>query len=247
MGLLALLLSTSLGATSAALPLDARDAAALPALSYALPAESTVVAPAAAPGVSGKYFGARYYGSKIGRFTTVDPYLDTSAARQSQRWNRYAYGLNNPLRNVDPDGRDSLDLAIGFGQGVGRVAVGAATAFGTAIDRHGIPNPGAAAMMGYEVSQNVQALGYAASNPGAVVDAYVALSTSPNGADQRLLGARMERVQQWPLLRSRHSPRAARGPTTAFLMEPVSDQVTRSRKHRRRRSTKPPGCGMEVP
>ena len=135
------------------------------------------------------YFGARYYGSRIGRFTTTDPVVDVkSALVNPQRWNKYAYGLNNPLRNVDPDGRDSLDLAIGFGQGVGRVALGAAMAFGAAIDSHGIPNPGAAAMMGYEVSQNVQALGYAASNPGAVVDAYVALSTSANGADQRLLG-----------------------------------------------------------
>lgn len=26
------------------------------------------------------YFGARYYGSKVGRFTTTDPYLDARAA-----------------------------------------------------------------------------------------------------------------------------------------------------------------------
>jgi RHS repeat-associated protein len=63
------------------------------------------------------YFGARYYGSKIGRFTTVDPYLDTSAALLNpQRWNRYAYGLNNPLRNVDPDGRDAWDIVTGLQQ-----------------------------------------------------------------------------------------------------------------------------------
>ncbi len=54
------------------------------------------------------YFGARYYGSKIGRFTTTDPYLDQRAALfNPQLWNRYAYGLNNPLRFVDPDGRQS--------------------------------------------------------------------------------------------------------------------------------------------
>ena len=53
------------------------------------------------------YFGARYYGSKIGRFTTADPYLDPKdALLNPQKWNRYVYGRNNPLRYVDPDGRD---------------------------------------------------------------------------------------------------------------------------------------------
>ncbi len=117
MGLLALLLSLSLGATSPAPPLAVRDAAALPALSYALPAESATVAPVAAtpvvgPNVSGKYFGARYYGSKIGRFTTTDPvYNWKENLVDPQRWNRYAYGRNNPLRYVDPDGKDVVLVA----------------------------------------------------------------------------------------------------------------------------------------
>jgi RHS repeat-associated protein len=55
------------------------------------------------------YFGARYYGSNIARFTTVDP---ASTIRENildpQRWNKYAYALNNPLRYVDPDGRDAI-------------------------------------------------------------------------------------------------------------------------------------------
>jgi RHS repeat-associated protein len=52
------------------------------------------------------YFGARYYGSKIGRFTTTDPVCTWSENLvDPQRWNRYAYGRNNPLRYVDPDGR----------------------------------------------------------------------------------------------------------------------------------------------
>ena len=111
MGLLALLLSASLGATSAAPPLVARGAAELPTLSHALPAEPATTAPVAAapivaPNVSGKYFGARYYGSKIGRFTTVDPvYTWRENLVDPQRWNRYAYARNNPLRYVDPDGR----------------------------------------------------------------------------------------------------------------------------------------------
>jgi len=60
------------------------------------------------------YFGARYYGSIGGRFTTVDPVMDQGTALvDPQRWNRYAYATNNPLRYVDPDGRETVVL---FGQ-----------------------------------------------------------------------------------------------------------------------------------
>jgi len=53
------------------------------------------------------YFGARYYGSRIGRFTTTDPvYNWNENLVDPQRWNRYAYGRNNPLRYADPDGKD---------------------------------------------------------------------------------------------------------------------------------------------
>src|SRR6185295_2230108 len=55
------------------------------------------------------YFGARYYGSKIGRFTSVDPALSVSASLgDPQRWNRYAYARNNPIGIVDPDGREGV-------------------------------------------------------------------------------------------------------------------------------------------
>jgi len=51
------------------------------------------------------YFGARYYGSKIGRFTTTDPVQTIKANLvDPQRWNRYAYARNNPLRYNDPTG-----------------------------------------------------------------------------------------------------------------------------------------------
>jgi RHS repeat-associated protein len=52
------------------------------------------------------YFGARYYGSQLGRFTTVDPaYILEANLANPQRWNKYSYALNNPLRFNDPDGR----------------------------------------------------------------------------------------------------------------------------------------------
>jgi RHS repeat-associated protein len=53
------------------------------------------------------YFGARYYASQTGRFTTVDPLTNIDAAlTDPQRWNRYAYARNNPLVFIDPDGKE---------------------------------------------------------------------------------------------------------------------------------------------
>ena len=51
------------------------------------------------------YFGARYYASRVGRFTTVDPGHVGGDVGDPQSWNAYAYAGNNPLRFIDPDGR----------------------------------------------------------------------------------------------------------------------------------------------
>ena len=51
------------------------------------------------------YFGARYYSSSMGRWMSPD--TDFNLKRilaEPQRWNRYAYVLNNPLILVDPNG-----------------------------------------------------------------------------------------------------------------------------------------------
>ena len=53
------------------------------------------------------YIGARYLRTSSGRFLIVDPLMNfESALVDPQRWNRYSYTLDNPLRYVDPDGRD---------------------------------------------------------------------------------------------------------------------------------------------
>jgi RHS repeat-associated protein len=60
------------------------------------------------------YFGARHYGSSMGRFMSPDwnsepeaiPYADL---RNPQSLNLYAYVGNNPLRMADPDGHDGDD------------------------------------------------------------------------------------------------------------------------------------------
>ena len=50
------------------------------------------------------YFGARYLSSAQGRFTSPDPLMASAHPENPQTWNRYTYGLNNPLRNIDVDG-----------------------------------------------------------------------------------------------------------------------------------------------
>lgn len=55
-------------------------------------------------------FGARYYGSSLGRLMSPDPIRVSSAHLENpQRWNEYAYALNNPLINVDLGGQFSSD------------------------------------------------------------------------------------------------------------------------------------------
>lgn len=53
------------------------------------------------------YMQARYYGSSMGRFTSIDPIAITAERLiDPQRFNLYAYTRNNPLRFVDLDGED---------------------------------------------------------------------------------------------------------------------------------------------
>ncbi|OJV43322.1 MAG: hypothetical protein BGO25_08220 [Acidobacteriales bacterium 59-55] len=59
------------------------------------------------------YFGARYYALSMGRFSSPDPVLSTPLhILNPQRWNKYAYAINNPLSYTDPDGRDAV--AVNF-------------------------------------------------------------------------------------------------------------------------------------
>ena len=56
------------------------------------------------------YAQARYFSSTAGRFTTTDPLLASAEASAPQTWNRYSYGLNNPLRYNDPSGLNADDI-----------------------------------------------------------------------------------------------------------------------------------------
>lgn len=56
------------------------------------------------------YAQARYYSSMGGRFTTADPLMASAQPSAPQTWNRYSYGLNNPLKYIDPSGLNADDI-----------------------------------------------------------------------------------------------------------------------------------------
>ena len=58
------------------------------------------------------YMHARHYNPLTARFLSTD----TVGGRpgQPQSWNRYAYTHNNPLKNIDPDGHESVGITLDF-------------------------------------------------------------------------------------------------------------------------------------
>lgn len=66
------------------------------------------------------YAQARYFSPNQGRFSSVDPSLESAEPERPQTWNRYTYVLNNPLKFVDPNGlryvqRTLADGSIQYG------------------------------------------------------------------------------------------------------------------------------------
>jgi RHS repeat-associated protein len=59
------------------------------------------------------YFGARYYRTDLGRFTTVDPGHVNGDTFDTQSWSPYASVRNNPLRFTDPSGTHYLVSVMG--------------------------------------------------------------------------------------------------------------------------------------
>jgi RHS repeat-associated protein len=53
------------------------------------------------------YMHARYYDPNGGRFLSVDPKGHYRPTAAPQEWNRYSYGLNNPLKFIDTNGLEN--------------------------------------------------------------------------------------------------------------------------------------------
>lgn len=133
------------------------------------------------------FFQARYHSGAQGRFGSTDPAVDLAASTsQPQRWNRYAYVTNSPLRKIDPDGAKEKDLAIGWLQGVGTAALSAAASLADAYKPMGYM--GMATTLSEYVAFDAPLLARGVTHPGEVIDQYVKMSTSNNDADQRALG-----------------------------------------------------------
>ena len=60
---------------------------------------------------------ARHYEFNLSRFLSPDIIGGRPADPQS--WNRYVYGSNNPLRNIDPNGQNAWDIIAGFANALG--------------------------------------------------------------------------------------------------------------------------------
>jgi RHS repeat-associated protein len=59
------------------------------------------------------YMQARYYDADVARFLSIDPV--TPVAGNAFNLNRYTYANNNPIVNMDPDGRNSIIVLNGDG------------------------------------------------------------------------------------------------------------------------------------
>jgi RHS repeat-associated protein len=63
------------------------------------------------------YMHARFANPLTGRFLAID--IATGKPQAPQSWNRYAYAQGNPVRFVDPNGKDLMDAINGFANAVG--------------------------------------------------------------------------------------------------------------------------------
>ncbi|GMU66392.1 MAG: hypothetical protein AMXMBFR36_26660 [Acidobacteriota bacterium] len=79
------------------------------------------------------YMHARFQSPILGRFTSTDPSRRSVRVKIPQSFNRYTYALSNPMRLVDPNGREPLTVTATVLAVAQRVAVGAAVGVGVRL------------------------------------------------------------------------------------------------------------------
>src|SRR5438552_7032042 len=75
------------------------------------------------------YFGKRYYGNALGRWTSPDP-INFSKKHLTfpQRWNKYSYVQNDPLGRIDPNGLEDYKIFLAAAEAGGNWAKAASVA-----------------------------------------------------------------------------------------------------------------------
>jgi uncharacterized protein RhaS with RHS repeats len=106
-----------------------------------------------------------YYAGGMGRFMSPDPILQNDLRLLNpQRWNKYAYAINNPLTLTDPTGKDAafVDFSNGAG-GAGHAGLISIRSDGTATYSAFLPGGGgqaAAYAPGYVQTQDLSPMGF---------------------------------------------------------------------------------------
>jgi RHS repeat-associated protein len=59
------------------------------------------------------YAKNRYHQPGLGRFLTVDPYLNSAGPTDPGSWNRYAYTRGDPVNRIDPHGQEDCPILDG--------------------------------------------------------------------------------------------------------------------------------------
>ena len=206
------------------------------------------------------YMHARYYSPGMGRFLSVDPALDASRSiRQPQSWNRYSYGINNPVNRTDPDGRvdgngmgEPLDWESGGLDRAQQLAVSNHTAEGTAIlsslfmpGPEDLPMALVAATRGYRVAARF--IGRLFGGSDEVVEAYNRRShygRTPTPADRKALGAGADEVvdHQPPLVKRYYDGDPATGEKPGRKMTPEERRKSATDRSRMQRQPKKESC-----